>query len=713
MKPQTTGQKRSIRKLPGIRSRKSLETRTTTSEEGVFRYSKPLEEVYPKSTDSFTILPCRVGLQDDGVRGAVQRLYADSTIMKTLNKSTMGSSIAGLDSPFGHFASLIYPECIPERLEIAAMIVETGTILDDILDDDSYAALKEDVGNALMGVKFVAGDSPLKTAIEKWVAIFFLEMVGRYGKEGRILLRSCQSGWLGELETTAAGGGKASSYEDYLTRRIHNFAMPVLLATAAFSIGASPTAEENKLIQPLTDIATRIAIQTNDYFGWKVDRVREKDRTFNGITYLMVEYHLSEEQAMARLKCYIMQDEQMYVSMLDSFYKSHPDIPTSLRKYVTACTLLVGGNHQWSAVCPRYNPAKASEKDENAAMEAKVIKPRVKQVQIDNPCAVALVSTNQTQPSKDVIHEAVNLDSSALLAAPRYIQSLRSKNIRGRLVDAFNIWFQLPEERVGLIKAIINDIHNASLLLDDIQDDSTLRRGSAAAHCIFGPAQCINSATYMVVQAATRIHHTNSPQTMGAFLDGLTSLSVGQSWDLNWKFNLYCPSVVEYMAMIDGKTGAMFQMLVRLMESLSSLHAWPLADFDRFTQVLGRWYQVRDDFQNIQNLEYTDQKGFCEDLDEGKLSYPVVICCNSDPTARAIILGIFRQNRHGVPLERSVKMQILDLLRKTGALDKTWQVVQQLEKEVEDTLSSLETLIGEPNPSFRFLTELLGNIPPP
>jgi geranylgeranyl pyrophosphate synthase len=309
--------------------------------------------------------------------------------------------------------------------------------------------------------------------------------------------------------------------------------------------------------------------------------------------------------------------------------------------------------------------------------------------------------------------DGAGLDNSAILASPRYIQSLPSKNIRSRLVDAFNIWFQLPADRVNIIKGIINDLHDASLILDDIHDGSILRRGSPTAHCVFGPAQCINSATYMVVQAVTRINHAKYPQVLDACLDGLTNLSVGQSWDLNWKFNLHCPSTAEYMNMIDGKTGAMFKMLARMMKSMSPSQNWPVADLDKLTELFGRWYQVRDDYQNLHDPVYAEQKGFCEDLDEGKLSYPVVLCCISDPGARVIILDVFRRNRNGTVLALDVKMQILDLIRKSGALDETWQVIQQLRKEVEDTISILETDIGEPNPSLRLIMKFLGDIRPP
>ncbi|OBT63401.1 hypothetical protein VE03_07123 [Pseudogymnoascus sp. 23342-1-I1] len=715
MKSQVTFQKRSIRKLLRILSREQPEAQTTLEEEP-FIYSKPLQDAYPKPLGSFTVLPCRIGRQDDGVQAAIQRLDDDGTVMGKLNNDTIEPSIAKLNSPIGHFVTLGFPECIPTRLEIVTLIVETGTLLDDVMEDDSNAAAKQDVGNALMGVKLPARMSPRKAAIQKWMAKTFLGVVNIYGKEGQVFLERCQSSLRDTWATETDVEIKATKFEDYLSQRIRNFSMPALWATTAFSIGVLLNPAEYKLIQPLTDIATRIIIQTNDYFSWDVERSREEGQTFNGIFCLMKEHHITEEHAKARLKSYIMQDEQAYVSMLDGFYKTHPNLPIHVRKYISACAFVVSGNHHWSSASPRYNASQTHEKkelcDQNAEIETKSSELGLEGVGTDNPSTAAPAS-NKSHPLTE-IDEAI-LDSSALLAPPRYIQSLPSKNIRSKLVDAFNIWFQLPEDLVDTIKGIINDLHNATLMLDDIQDESILRRGSSAAHCIFGPAQCINSATYMVVQAAGRInaHHTESPQLMDIFLEGLRNLSVGQSWDINWKFNSYCPSIAEYMAMIDGKTGAMFRLLVNLMKSLSSSQTWPVADFDRLIQLLGRWYQVRDDYQNLKDPEYAEQKGFCEDLDEGKLSYPVVLTCNSDPAARTIILGIFRRKDNGTPLPRSVKMQILDLIQKSGALGKTWQLVQQLEKEVEDTLSALETVLGEQNPSLRLITKLLSDIPPP
>jgi len=309
-------------------------------------------------------------------------------------------------------------------------------------------------------------------------------------------------------------------------------------------------------------------------------------------------------------------------------------------------------------------------------------------------------------PNSRVVSEKAHLDNSALMAPAQYIASLPSKNIRTMLVDALNVWFQLAPKELQVIKEVVTDLHNSTLILDDIQDDSPLRRGSPATHTIFGSAQCINTATYMVVEAAHKVQQY--PRIIPEFLKGLSQLALGQSWDLHWKHSAHCPSIPEYTTMIDGKTGAMFTMLVHMMAGLTPTpSAWPLQELDRLTELLGRWFQIRDDYQNLCDETYTEQKGFCEDLDEGKLSYPVIVCCESDSAARDIILESLREKQQGKPLAQAQKLKIIKLIRSSGALLETWQTIQHLMKETQAALSVVEGCIGIPNPPIRLVVHLL------
>ena len=90
---------------------------------------------------------------------------------------------------------------------------------------------------------------------------------------------------------------------------------------------------------------------------------------------------------------------------------------------------------------------------------------------------------------------------------------------------------------------------------------------------------------------------------------------------------------------------ALVNLLVHLMHLLSQRgSSLSLPELDRLATLLGRFYQVRDDYINLQDDSCSEQKCFCEDLDEGKFSFPVISWFNGDPVARDIILGIFRQN---------------------------------------------------------------------
>jgi geranylgeranyl pyrophosphate synthase len=314
-----------------------------------------------------------------------------------------------------------------------------------------------------------------------------------------------------------------------------------------------------------------------------------------------------------------------------------------------------------------------------------------------------------TTTSLSSFSESQVLDYSALTAPCDYIRSLPSKNVRKKLIDSFNVWFQLPDDVTTGIEKIINDLHNSSLILDDMQDNSSLRRGSPATHCIFGNAQSINSATYMVMNTCLIVQRISPPSlgVIDVLLDGLRELALGQSWELKWKFHLSCPSVQEYMAMIDGKTGAMFVLLVRLMHRFSQ-HSMPLPEFDRLATLLGRFYQVRDDYLNLQNDSYSEQKGFCEDLDEGKFSYPIISCFNSDPVARDIILGIFRQNgdREGT-LTKNTKIYILGLIKRSGAFEATRGLLDRSRQELWAALSGLEESTGQRNLGLRAILTAL------
>ncbi|PYI36914.1 geranylgeranyl pyrophosphate synthetase [Aspergillus indologenus CBS 114.80] len=305
-------------------------------------------------------------------------------------------------------------------------------------------------------------------------------------------------------------------------------------------------------------------------------------------------------------------------------------------------------------------------------------------------------------------------DTKALDAPKEYISSLPSKNVRAMLLLALNVWFHLSAAQLAGLTEIISQLHNASLILDDIQDQSPMRRGQPSTHMVFGVGQSTNTATFMIVETLRKVDLLvpQSHQAQEIIHTGLKTLFTGQSWDLYWKSENYCPTREQYLEMVAGKTGALFQMVARLMFCLAGSESADQKSLikacDAFMHELGVYFQVRDDYRNLQDASYMAQKGFCEDLDEGKFSYPVVLCCEINYLFKKPILELFgglKYKRGGMELED--KRKVLAMLDKSGAMGATEIAIKAWEDKLLKMVAELEKQFGCSNPALREILEKL------
>lgn len=250
--------------------------------------------------------------------------------------------------------------------------------------------------------------------------------------------------------------------------------------------------------------------------------------------------------------------------------------------------------------------------------------------------------------------------------------------------------------------------------LDDLEDGSPLRRGKLSTHNIYGAAQTINSATYQYTQATGMVAQLSNPSCFRIFIEEMQQLYVGQSYDLYWTYNAVCPSLSEYLKMVDKKTGGLFRMLTRLMVAESPVgENVPEDDLNLLSCLIGRFFQIRDDYQNLASADYAKQKGFAEDLDEGKYSFTLIHCIqtlDSDPkfAGEAMQLRAFLMKRMSeAKLSHEAKREVLATMKKTKSLDYTLRVLGELHGELGKGVENLEGKFGEENLSFQMMLEML------
>ncbi|KAI8631483.1 isoprenoid synthase domain-containing protein [Xylariaceae sp. FL1651] len=317
--------------------------------------------------------------------------------------------------------------------------------------------------------------------------------------------------------------------------------------------------------------------------------------------------------------------------------------------------------------------------------------------------------TRQVDEMSSVYSQDLPALSNTIIQAPaKYVEALPAKKIRDRLADALNIWLGVAEEDLLQVKHVINLLHNASLILDDFEDGSVSRRGRPATHMVFGTAQAINSAGYQVNKAMIEAMKLGDARCADIFSEQMDKLYVGQGHDLFWAFNIKLPSVEEYVSMVDYKTGALFNLLVRLMVVKSHPPSHSTPDLSRLVTLLGRYFQIRDDYMNLTSLEYTDQKGFCEDLDEGKFSLPLIHAIKHAPEAECSILQHVLSQRHRAnSMSLASKHLVLDILKVTNSLEYTKEVLDGLSRELEWEMTTIEAISGMENKPLRGLLSLL------
>lgn len=84
---------------------------------------------------------------------------------------------------------------------------------------------------------------------------------------------------------------------------------------------------------------------------------------------------------------------------------------------------------------------------------------------------------------------------------------------------------------------------------------------------------------------------------INAIIKGLQVLALGQALELYWRHSSICPRTDQYITMVDNKTGGFFRLVIQLM-AVAACREVPLCLAELIT-VLGRYYQIRDDYLNL------------------------------------------------------------------------------------------------------------------
>ncbi|XP_070157661.1 terpene synthase-like [Polyergus mexicanus] len=274
-------------------------------------------------------------------------------------------------------------------------------------------------------------------------------------------------------------------------------------------------------------------------------------------------------------------------------------------------------------------------------------------------------------------------EDEKLLEPITYYFQVPGKQITVKLTHAFNYWLKISPDRIQAINEIVTMLCNSCIMIDDIQDNSILRRGIPVAHSVYGIASSLNAANYILFIALERIVNLH-PAATKVYMEQMLEFLRGQGMEIFWRNNFICPSEADYNTVAKKKVGSFYNLIVNLMKLFSTYEE----DLSSLSAILGLHFQIRDDYCNLNSNKYTESKSYCDDLSEGKFSFPIVHALTTNPDDRQIRY-ILRQQTKNI----EVKQHCVKLLEKFGSFKYTKSVLEDLDVKAR---AEIERLGGNP-----------------
>ena len=250
----------------------------------------------------------------------------------------------------------------------------------------------------------------------------------------------------------------------------------------------------------------------------------------------------------------------------------------------------------------------------------------------------------------------------------------------------------LTEDETYSLAPLVEFVHTASLIHDDIEDSSDMRRGKPAAHISYGIDAALNAASWLYFEAPVCIDRLTASPEVKAKLYALYSnevrrLHLGQAADILWHKNRELfPSVEEYSAMVQNKTGTLASLAAKAGIFAGGGSGEEMERAGKTAAEIGEAFQILDDVQNLTTGNPGKKRG--DDIVEGKKSLPVLLHIESHPEDKARIAEFFAEAQKS-GIDSPAVEACISLIERSGAVEKAFEKGKTLVKEKSAELASL------------------------
>ena len=300
--------------------------------------------------------------------------------------------------------------------------------------------------------------------------------------------------------------------------------------------------------------------------------------------------------------------------------------------------------------------------------------------------ALALIAEDM-RAMDAVIARRLASDVPLVAQVSQYIIAAGGKRLRPALVLLMcgALGFHGPQRLT--IAAVVEFIHTATLLHDDVVDESTLRRGRATANEVFGNPASVLVGDFLYSRAFQMMVEVGNMRILQTLAEATNVIAEGEVLQL---MNMHDASLTEegYLRVIRSKTAKLFEASARLAALLAQSSGAVEQRCAEYGQALGTAFQVIDDILDYDGDALEMGKNLGDDLREGKVTLPLIIAMQRGTEAERLTL------RQAIESSGAGQMaHIIAIVQRTGALQATREAAAT---EALRALNALQTLPKNP-----------------
>ncbi len=275
-----------------------------------------------------------------------------------------------------------------------------------------------------------------------------------------------------------------------------------------------------------------------------------------------------------------------------------------------------------------------------------------------------------------------------ILKVGNYILSSGGKRIRPLLVLTFSKLLKGEnEERDYPIAAAMEYLHTASLLHDDVVDGAETRRGKVAANRVFGNDTTVLTGDYMYANALYLFSVYGDIDMIKNVSDTVKKMSEGQLLELK-KIGDIDMSFEEYFQILEGKTAVLFGSCCYVGAALGKGSQEQKESAYRYGLNIGLAFQLIDDLLDYKADEKKLGKPVCNDLREGKVTYPLLsVLSEMTQEEKEFVKSVIRDIN---PDKKHIE-QVRNLVKEKGGFERTFEKAKEL---VEEAVNELDNFPG-------------------